>query len=203
MTYSTDNDNGSDDATADSNWHGPTITRRAAVSAVGSILGLSVADSVSAQQTSGGSSVAITSATRVAGTQMFIGPDSAKSNVSQEAGRVYRATDTQVEYYSDGTQWVKFGVGSTQEAVPQVRSEESPTNVLANQVGVSTPTAFRSSAAHGEGGNAFRGAALAPDGQVVLAPFNSSNVGLVDTSGSTVTYTSGPAHGEGGSAFIG
>jgi|APHM01.1.fsa_nt_gi hypothetical protein len=97
----------------DSSWHGPTITRRAAVSAVGSILGLSVADSVSAQQTSGGSSVAITSATQVAGTQMFIGPDSAKSNVSQQAGRVYRATDTQVEYYSDGTQWVKFGVGNT------------------------------------------------------------------------------------------
>jgi hypothetical protein len=54
---------------------------------------------------------------------MFIGPDSAKSNVSQQAGRVYRATDTQVEYYSNGTNWVKFGVGSTQERVPQVSAD--------------------------------------------------------------------------------
>jgi hypothetical protein len=128
MTCSTDNDNGSDDATADSNWHGPTITRRAAIAAVGSILGLSSSDSVSAQQTSGGSSVAITSATQVAGTQLYIGPDSAKSNVKQEAGRVYQATDTQVMYYSDGANWVKLGVGSVQESVPQVNTETATIN---------------------------------------------------------------------------
>jgi len=156
-----------------------------------------------ADQTSGGSSVAITSATQVAGTQMFIGPDSAKSNVSQQAGRVYRATDTQVEYYSDGQQWVKFGVGSAQESVPQVRSAESPTNVLASESGVPTPTAHFSGPTHGEGADAFIGAALAPDGQVILAPNDSSNVGVVDVSGGSISYQSGPTHGEGGGAFRG
>jgi hypothetical protein len=68
--------------------------------------------------------VSISSATQVAGTQLFIGPDSGKSSVSQQAGRVYRATDTQVEYYSNGTNWVKFGVGSTQEPVPGVSTKE-------------------------------------------------------------------------------
>jgi len=62
---------------------------------------------------------------------------------------------------------------------------------------------YQSGPAHGEGGNAFFGATVAPSGQVILAPFDSSNVGIVDTSGSTVTYQSGPAHGEGGGAFIG
>jgi hypothetical protein len=44
---------------------------------------------------------------------------------------------------------------------------------------------------------------VAPSGQVILAPFDSSNVGVVDVSGGSVSYTSGPAHGEGSGAFIG
>ena len=38
--------------------------------------------------------------------------------------------------------------------------------------------AYTSGPAHGEGGNAFTGAAPLPDGRVVLAPRDSSNVGL-------------------------
>ena len=61
--------------------------------------------------------------------------------------------------------------------------------------------AYTSGPAHGEGGNAFFGAAPLPDGRVVLAPFDSSNVGLFDPSDDS--YTSGPAHGEGAGAFFG
>ncbi|MFT8016128.1 hypothetical protein ACMYL1_23150, partial [Salmonella enterica subsp. enterica serovar Enteritidis] len=51
------------------------------------------------------------------------------------------------------------------------------------------------------GAAAFLGAALAPDGRVILAPFNSTNVGIFDPSDDS--YTSGPAHGEGAAAFLG
>ena len=43
---------------------------------------------------------------------------------------------------------------------------------------VPTPTCYFSGPAHGEGGSAFIGAALAPDGRVILAPFDSNNVGI-------------------------
>jgi len=43
---------------------------------------------------------------------------------------------------------------------------------------VQTPTSYQSGPAHGEGGDAFRGATLSPDGRVVFAPYSSSNVGI-------------------------
>jgi len=60
---------------------------------------------------------------------------------------------------------------------------------------IPTPTAYLSGPAHGEGGDAFIGATLAPDGRVVFAPFDSDNVGIFDPSNDS--YISGPAHGEG------
>jgi hypothetical protein len=45
---------------------------------------------------------------------------------------------------------------------------------------IPTPTAYFSGPAHGEGSNAFIGATLSPDGRVVFAPFDSSNVGIFD-----------------------
>jgi hypothetical protein len=45
-----------------------------------------------------------------------------------------------------------------------------------------TPTAYLSGPAHGEGGDAFRGVALSPDGRVILAPYDSSNVGRLSQS---------------------
>ncbi|HMA77590.1 MAG TPA: hypothetical protein VKP88_00425 [Candidatus Paceibacterota bacterium] len=66
---------------------------------------------------------------------------------------------------------------------------------------VPTPTCYFSGPAHGEGDIAFSRAALAPDGRIILAPLNSSNVGIFNPSDNS--YTSGPAHGEGGNAFIG
>ena len=53
---------------------------------------------------------------------------------------------------------------------------------------------YRSGPAHGEDAGAFQGAALAPDGRVILAPSDSSNVGIFDPADDT--YTSGPAHGD-------
>ncbi len=49
---------------------------------------------------------------------------------------------------------------------------------LVGAFGTATPTAYFSGPTHGEGGDAFSGAALAPDGRVILAPFDSSNVGI-------------------------
>jgi len=72
---------------------------------------------------------------------------------------------------------------------------------LTRTLGIPTPTAYFSGPAHGEGASAFRGATLAPDGRVVFAPYDSSNVGIFDPSDDS--YTSGPAHGEGSFAFIG
>ncbi|MFT8038250.1 hypothetical protein ACMYM1_23600, partial [Salmonella enterica subsp. enterica serovar Enteritidis] len=66
-----------------------------------------------------------------------------------------------------------------------------------SNVGIFDPSdnSYTSGPAHGEGLNAFRGAALAPDGRIILAPRDSSNVGIFDPSDNS--YTSGPAHGEG------
>ena len=60
---------------------------------------------------------------------------------------------------------------------------------------------YTSGPTHGEGSGAFQGAALAPDGRVILAPRDSSNVGIFDPADDS--YTSGPTHGEGSGAFIG
>lgn len=49
--------------------------------------------------------------------------------------------------------------------------------------------------AHGEGGQAFGGAAKVFDGRIVLAPQSSSSVGIFDPSDDT--YVSGPTHGHG------
>ena len=72
---------------------------------------------------------------------------------------------------------------------------------LVGAFGTETPTAYFAGPAHGEGGNAFIGATLSPDGRVIFAPTDSSNVGIFDPA--TDSYTSGPAHGEGGAAFRG
>jgi hypothetical protein len=65
-----------------------------------------------------------------------------------------------------------------------------------------TPTAYFSGPAHGEGGGAFTGASLAPDGRVIFAPRASGSVGIFDPADDS--YISGPAHGaSGGGAFTG
>ena len=53
--------------------------------------------------------------------------------------------------------------------------------------------------AHGEGNDAFQGGVLAPNGKVILVPYNSDYVGIYDPDADT--YTQGDAHGEGDGAF--
>lgn len=53
---------------------------------------------------------------------VWIGPDSAKANVTAASGNVYMASDTEVDYYGDGGSWVKRAVGSNQEPVPAVHA---------------------------------------------------------------------------------
>jgi hypothetical protein len=123
----TDSDQSEDEA----DWNGPTVSRREIVLAgIGGILTLGIAGGADSQaaepnpDVSGGSSVSITSATRVDGTDLFVGPDSAKSNVSQKVGKIYLAVDTQIRYYSDGNNWVKLGVGSSTEPAPSVTATD-------------------------------------------------------------------------------
>jgi len=100
-------------------------TRRALLAAAGGLAGLGTAlgQSSGDQGSLTGGAMALNEAYNVSG-ELFIGPDSAKSNVSHNDGRVYMAADTQVEYYSDGGSWVKMGVGSDMEAVPAVHTEQ-------------------------------------------------------------------------------
>ena len=92
----------------------------------------------------------------------------------------------------------------TDQTITQSYTDPTGYQQSRNLVGakpIPTPTAYFSGPAHGEAGNAFSGATLAPDGRVVFAPRNSSNVGIFDPSDDS--YVSGPAHGEGGDAFRG
>jgi len=58
----------------------------------------------------------------------------------------------------------------------------SPLTVRGRQTTGSLPMGvaqnYQSGPAHGEGANAFQGATVAPSGQVILAPRDSSNVGV-------------------------
>ena len=114
--------------------------------------------------------------------------------------------------YDDATQTVGDGTTSADHAsvntvdVTITKSITDPTGNTTNSKlihdnPVPTPTCYFGGPAHGEGAGAFRGAALAPDGRIIFAPGNSSNVGIFDPSDGS--YTSGPAHGEGAGAFIG
>lgn len=66
-----------------------------------------------------GGTMALNSAYQVSD-KLYIGPDSAKANVSPESGRVYMAADTDVDYYGDGSGWNKRDVGSQTEPVNNI-----------------------------------------------------------------------------------
>lgn len=71
-----------------------------------------------------GGSMAQTEPNNVAG-DLYKGPDAGKGDVDPKIERMYVAVDTQVTYYGDGNNWVKMGVGSSQEPVPSVTTDES------------------------------------------------------------------------------
>lgn len=71
-----------------------------------------------------GGTMALSEAFNVSG-DLWIGPDSARSNVDANSGRVYLASDTQVQYYGDNGSWTKMGIGSSQEPVPSINTESA------------------------------------------------------------------------------
>ena len=63
------------------------------------------------------------------------------------------------------------------------------------------PSIYNDGPAHGKGSSAFWGGVLTPSGDVILVPYNSTNIGIYDPVANT--YTDGSAHGKGSSAFYG
>lgn len=74
---------------------------------------------------------ALNQAYNVAG-NLYVGPDSAKSSIDAKSGRMYMATDIQVDYYGDGGSWVEMGVGSSSNPVPSVYADAVTTEQLDN-----------------------------------------------------------------------
>lgn len=96
---------------------GLPITRRRLLT--GAVLaGVSISEIVEALDADGESGVlyggiaALNQAYNPAG-NLYVGPDSTKSSVNAKSGRVFLATDTQVDYYGDSGSWVKMGIGSS------------------------------------------------------------------------------------------
>lgn len=98
----------------------PRPTRRQLLASAGGATGLAALVSGQGGNTNGnlyGGAQQLEEAFKVS-ERMWIGPDSAKSSVDPEAGSVYIATNTNVDYYGDGDVWTIRGVGSSQQPVP-------------------------------------------------------------------------------------
>lgn len=112
---------------SDSN-DGRSISRRGLMSAIGGAAG-GMSSLVSGDLTGGGDlyggNAALSEAFQVADDKIWVGPDSAKSTVAAESGRVYMASDTSVSYIGDSGSWVgPQPVGSPSQSVPAVHTEE-------------------------------------------------------------------------------
>lgn len=122
---------------------GGAWSRRALLAAVGIGGSSALVSGLTGDGTQGnlyGGTMALSQAYNVA-EDLWIGPDSSKSNVSAESGRLYMATDTQVEYYGDNGSWTKLGVGSSSEAVPSVTTDDATVN---NELVIPSYTDFSS-----------------------------------------------------------
>lgn len=113
---------------SDSN-DGRSISRRGLMSGLGGAAG-GLASLASGGALSGddgdlfGGNAALSQAYNVADTKLWVGPDSAKGTVSAESGRLYYASDTQVQYVGDSGSWVLQGIGSSSQPVPSVTTEQ-------------------------------------------------------------------------------
>lgn len=82
---------------------------------------------------------------------------------------------------AQGREWLFDSVNTKDHTINQSYTDPTGYQQARKLVGakpIPTPTAYFSGPAHGEAGNAFIGATLAPDGRVVFAPSASSNVGI-------------------------
>lgn len=115
---------------------GRSISRRGLMSGLGGAAG-GMASLVSGDLSGEGGdlfggSAALSEAYKVADTKLWVGPDSAKSTVTAESGRVYYATDNQVQYIGDSGSWVLQGIGSSSQAVPSVNTREVNSTIVAD-----------------------------------------------------------------------
>jgi len=115
------------DDSDESRWDRPTVSRRSVLATFGAISGIAglAAGQNGGQQRLEAGSMSLSNATRIAGTDIWIGPDSGKANVDPSEGRKYEAVDSQVDYYGDGSSWNKMGIGSSQEPVPSVNTDDA------------------------------------------------------------------------------
>ncbi len=95
------------------------VSRRAILAAAGGLTAAGAALGQSQESLGNlmGGTMALDEAYNVSD-NLWIGPDSAKGDVVAESGRLYMATDTQIDYYGDGNGWVEMGVGSSSKPVP-------------------------------------------------------------------------------------
>lgn len=75
-----------------------------------------------------GGTMALSQAFKIAD-GIWVGPDSAKSNVAADSGNLYLASNTDVDYYGDGGNWVLRNVGSASKSVPEIHSQSHVTEV--------------------------------------------------------------------------
>ena len=111
---------------------GHSLSRRALLAAAAGVAGVGAVSALGEQGAEGsitGGIMNLSQSYNVSG-DLYIGPDSAKSDIDAEPGRVYMASDSQVNYYGDGNSWVKMGVGSDAESVPAVSTDETRTETI-------------------------------------------------------------------------
>jgi hypothetical protein len=112
--------------------------------------------------------------------------------------------------YNNG--YIEFTSSSTKRylytLVPNTTNASTITSLIANDFTISNTwwyeyqtNTYSNGPAHGRGDYAFLGGVLAPNGNIILVPLNSSVIGIYDPI--TNTYSNGPAHGRGLYAFIG
>lgn len=143
---------------------GGKLTRRTMLAALGSSAGLAAALSNNTNNSGNlyGGTMALDEAHNVAG-DLWIGPDSAKSNVDATDGRVYKASDTQVEYWGDNGAWKKMGVGSQSEPVGSVHTEQL-SNIYVARAGDKDSVDAKIAEAKSDGG----GRVLMPPGDYIV-----------------------------------
>lgn len=92
------------------------LSRRALLKAAGGVAALGATGATATVEVG---DMAIGEATRVDGTDIWVGPDAGTADVDPDTARVYKAVDTQIEYYGTGSSWEQMGVGSQSEPVPE------------------------------------------------------------------------------------
>lgn len=160
-------------------------SRRSILAAVagasGSTAALAIGDSSNDEGNLYGGTMALSQEYNVSG-DLWIGPDSAKSNVSADSGRIYLASDTQVEYYGDSGNWEPMGVGSSSNPVPNVDSQTVTTEESVSKRAAVTE---RNKSVSGSLTRTYQGAAVSDGGTHYALHYDGSDYVLYTASDPT------------------